>query len=243
MKFRMIRLCTLTLISLFLVFGLAAQAGARGYNYDILYAFCSGADYICTDGVYPQAGLIQDSAGNLYGTTTLGGANQSAPCGFLAPGCGTVFKVDSTGQETVLYSFCSSSEHVLYSFCDSGDCFDGQNPEAGLIQDASGNLYGTTSEGGGNLNANCINLDGTCGLVFALSTGNAAVTVTSAPNPSEVDQPVTFSVVVSGIVGVTPTGSVTFETGNTVLGTVMLAAGKASLTTTFHEKRSSIYPR
>jgi uncharacterized repeat protein (TIGR03803 family) len=59
---------------------------------------------------------------NLYGTTTGNGANDG----------GTVFKVDSTGHETVLYSFCSAS-----------DCTDGELPMAGLVQDAAGNLYGT----------------------------------------------------------------------------------------------------
>jgi uncharacterized repeat protein (TIGR03803 family) len=65
--------------------------------------------------------------GNLYGTTEIGGANQK----------GTVFKVDSAGNETVLYSFCSAS-----------NCTDGSFPWAGLVQDASGNVYGTTGGGG-----------------------------------------------------------------------------------------------
>ncbi len=62
--------------------------------------------------------------------------------------------------------------------------------------------------------------------------GTVTVTLTSTPNPSQVGQSVTFSVVVSGS-GVTPTGSVTFEEGKTVLGTVTLANGQASLTTAF----------
>jgi RHS repeat-associated protein len=89
----------------------------------VLYNFCSASN--CTDGEQPQAGLIRDASGNLYGTTEYGGAN----------GAGTVFKVDATGHETVLYSFCS-------------ECTNGANPVAGLIQDASGNLYGTTEYGG-----------------------------------------------------------------------------------------------
>jgi uncharacterized repeat protein (TIGR03803 family) len=97
----------------------------------VLYSFCSVGGASCTDGAYPYAGLIQDTAGNLFGTTAQGG---KSGC-YL--GCGTVFKVDTTGKETVLYTFCSAS-----------GCTDGATPYAGLIQDAAGNLYGTTDAGG-----------------------------------------------------------------------------------------------
>jgi uncharacterized repeat protein (TIGR03803 family) len=76
------------------------------------------------DGANPVGGLIRDSAGNLYGTTEMGGRYRS----------GTVFKLDRTGAESVLYSFAGPP--------------DGQDPEAGLIRDAVGNLYGTTAGGG-----------------------------------------------------------------------------------------------
>jgi uncharacterized repeat protein (TIGR03803 family) len=85
----------------------------------VLYSFTGGAD-----GAYPQAGVIPDSAGNLYGTTTSGGAW----------GWGAVYKLDTTGQETVLYSFTGG--------------VDGSSPYAGVIRDASSNLYGTTTSGG-----------------------------------------------------------------------------------------------
>jgi uncharacterized repeat protein (TIGR03803 family) len=78
-----------------------------------------------TDGAYPFVGrLVQDGAGNLYGTTQNGGAS----------GSGTIFKVDGTGNETVLYSFTGGA--------------DGDWPWAGLIGQADGNLYGTTFYGG-----------------------------------------------------------------------------------------------
>ena len=85
----------------------------------VLYSFTGGAD-----GGYPYAGLIQDWAGNLYGTTTGGGA----------AGVGVVFKLDKKGHETVLYSFTG------------GD--DGGYPFAGVILDWAGNLYGTAAVGG-----------------------------------------------------------------------------------------------
>lgn len=83
-----------------------------------LYSFTNGAD-----GGWPHGNLIRDAAGNLYGTASSGGTF----------GYGAVFKLDSTGKETVLHSF---------------DIGDGQGPSAGLIRDAAGNLYGTTLEGG-----------------------------------------------------------------------------------------------
>jgi uncharacterized repeat protein (TIGR03803 family) len=76
------------------------------------------------DGSGPQAGLIMDKKGNLYGTTVFGGAHNG----------GTVFEVAPDGTETVLYSFKGGT--------------DGTFPEAGLIMDRKGNLYGTTDEGG-----------------------------------------------------------------------------------------------
>jgi len=76
------------------------------------------------DGYYPIGPLVEDSAGNLYGTTQSGGTS----------GLGSVFKVDKTGKETVLYSFTGGS--------------DGCAPDAGLTMDTSGNLYGVTIQGG-----------------------------------------------------------------------------------------------
>ena len=94
-------------------------ACTAGVNESVLYSFAGG-----TDGQTPYAGLIQDASGNLYGTTNAGGTNNK----------GTVFKVTPAGVKTTLYSF--------------GTGTDGQAPYAGLIQDASGNLYGITSYGG-----------------------------------------------------------------------------------------------
>ena len=83
------------------------------------------------DGWAPQAGLIRDAAGNLYGTTNGGGTgNNCNP----PSDCGTVFKVDRHGKETILHNFTSSP--------------DGEAPDAALIMDDAGNLYGTTVAGG-----------------------------------------------------------------------------------------------
>jgi uncharacterized repeat protein (TIGR03803 family) len=91
----------------------------------ILHSFGETA----TDGCTPGAGLVRDTKGNLYGTTEEGGT------GTCSGGCGTVFEVTSSGTETILHSFCETAR-------------DGGSPLAGLIRDAEGNLYGTTSSGG-----------------------------------------------------------------------------------------------
>ena len=89
------------------------------------------------DGVIPEAGLIYDAAGSLYGTTSGGGAS----------GAGTVFKLDRKGKEfSVLYSFMGGA--------------DGASPNGGLIRDNAGNFYGTTSGGGHLNNGTVFKLDG-----------------------------------------------------------------------------------
>src|SRR5215471_5404108 len=87
------------------------------------------------DGVAPYAGLIFDSAGNLYGTSQGGGGGQ-----FQAD-AGTIFELrsGSNGKWT---------ERVLYNFCARQGCADGGTPYASLTLDAVGNLYGTTQGGG-----------------------------------------------------------------------------------------------
>lgn len=97
-------------------------------NERVLYSFTATNG----DGAFPWYGsLVRDSAGNLYGTTESGGIfDQSCPFG-----CGTVFKVDASGKETVLYRLTGTSE-------------DGTQPWFGLVRDSAGNLYGTTPFGG-----------------------------------------------------------------------------------------------
>ena len=105
----------------------------------VVYSFTGG-----NDGGKPAAQLVFDSAGNIYGTTVVGGLY----------GCGTVFKLSLSGDQW--------QENSLYSF----DCFEtGKNPYGGVILDSAGNLYGTTVAGGsGGL---CTG-DG-CGVVYELT--------------------------------------------------------------------------
>ena len=92
-------------------------------------SFITLASFNGTDGAYPTAGLVQATNGNLYGTTSTGGAY----------GGGTVFKITPSGKLTTLYSFCAKS-----------GCTDGGYPALGLVQANNGDLYGATSGGGAN---------------------------------------------------------------------------------------------
>src|SRR5208283_3883665 len=94
----------------------------------VLYAFTGG-----TDGLGASSGLVRDEAGNLYGTTIMGGDLSGVCPGFPAPGCGVVFKVEPTGKETVLYTFTGGA--------------DGYAPYGDLVRDEAGNLYGAASNG------------------------------------------------------------------------------------------------
>jgi uncharacterized repeat protein (TIGR03803 family) len=94
---------------------------AEGWSYSLLHSFTGGPG-----GDSPTAGLVVDGAGNLYGTTRGGGAS----------GWGTVFTIRNDG----------SSFAVLHSFAGSGA--DGCHPEAGLLADGAGNLYGATADCG-----------------------------------------------------------------------------------------------
>lgn len=120
------------------VFKLSAPATKGGaWSETVLYSFLGGS----TDGRFPRGGVVFDAAGNLYGTTSYGGANNF----------GTIFEVSppstlgATWVETLLYSFQSHP--------------DGFVPWAGVIVDQAGNLYGTTQSGGSYA----------CGTVFELA--------------------------------------------------------------------------
>jgi uncharacterized repeat protein (TIGR03803 family) len=117
----------------------------------ILYDFGT-----CVNNCYvpslPNGGLLQDSSGNLYGVTYFGGVKgQGLECEMR--GCGTVYKFDTSGNFHVLYAFTGGS--------------DGSYPEGSLIQDAAGNLYGATLNGG---DLSCPQGSGVrgCGTVFKL---------------------------------------------------------------------------
>jgi len=127
------------------VFELSPHSG--NWTETTLYVFCSLSN--CTDGRRPTGGpLVRDHAGNIYGVTALGGTSQCS-----GSGCGVVFKLDTSGNETVLHGFTGGK--------------DGAYPFKGLTIDAAGNLYGAAVIGG---DANCYNGDNVgCGTLFKVT--------------------------------------------------------------------------
>lgn len=101
----------------------------------VLYSF----EATPSDGYNPEGSLIQASDGNLYGTTSDGGAHYISTVNGVVGG-GTVFELTLSGVETVLYSFGSSVS--------KGIALDGSTPQGALIQGRDGNFYGTTAAGG-----------------------------------------------------------------------------------------------
>ena len=119
-------------------------------GYHLLYAFRKNGSGEA-GGYLPQGNLVFDSAGNLYGTTIYGGIENSQ----YPDGGGVVFELtpSANGEPWI--------ETVLYTFCSQANCADGANPQAGVIFDSTGNLYGTTEQGG--------DFGGSRGTVFELS--------------------------------------------------------------------------
>lgn len=120
--------------------------------YQVLYEFKGGLD-----GADPSGGLVEDALGNLYGTTDGGGKGTSV----CSSGCGVVYVIDAQGHEKVLHRF-------------AGRPSDGAHPFSGLIRDAAGNLYGTTSQGGSGgcyvFTPQRTRLYVGCGIIFKLDT-------------------------------------------------------------------------
>jgi len=133
------------------VFRLSPKAGG-GWTKTALYDFTG----LNGDGLYPSGNLVFDTAGNLYGTTELGGDNTDY-CNNFYFGCGIAYELSPTAsgpwKETVLFTFSSAV---------------GGYPTAGLAFDHAGNLYGTTLQGGPG---NCFLFTSGCGSVFQLSPG------------------------------------------------------------------------
>jgi uncharacterized repeat protein (TIGR03803 family) len=115
--------------------------GTRRWTYEILYSFKGGPE----DGSAPLAGIVFDAAGNIYGTTFLGGES----------GAGTIYEFVAP------VGIGSYTEKVLWSFNGT----DGANPTDNLILDSAGKLYGTTLQGGNN-EVYCNN---GCGVAFEVT--------------------------------------------------------------------------
>jgi uncharacterized repeat protein (TIGR03803 family) len=150
----------------------------------VLYTFTGGSD-----GGAPMGGVILDGSGNLYGTTTIGGDLNCNPGG-NNPGCGLVFKLSPGGTEKVLYTFTGP---------------DGEVPEASLVMDAAGTLYGTTFGG-----------TTSCGEVFKLTTAGKFKVLHGFP--------------CGGTDGAEPTSAVILDTVGNIYGTTVAGGGGTDCT-------------
>jgi uncharacterized repeat protein (TIGR03803 family) len=108
------------------VFELSSKQG--GYAESVLHDFCTGS---CEDGSQVQARPTFDASGNLYDTTTDGGANNQ----------GTIFELSPKAKAPWKYT-------ERYSFCAEANCVNGASPQGVLTIDGSGNIFGVASAGG-----------------------------------------------------------------------------------------------
>jgi uncharacterized repeat protein (TIGR03803 family) len=188
----------------------------RDGTYTVLHTFTGGSD-----GQMPVAPLTLDASGNLYGTTFYGGGSTSSACTTDQPsGCGVIFKIDASGNYSLLHTFkgtpdaawpeesdvtldaagnlygttagggasqwgavykidSAGTESVLYSFTGGSD---GAIPRSGLIRDGKGNLYGTASFGPISATDQCT--AATCGVVFKLTPSGTETVLHRFPGRS-----------------------------------------------------------
>ena len=192
------------------LYGTTEYGGAYAYYGTVFKMTPSGTlttlhSFNQTDGSYPEAGLLQATNGDFYGTTVEGGTSSYCKAGY---GCGTMFQITQSGTLTTIYNFCSLT-----------GCTDGDYPFGGLTQDTNGMLYGTTSKGG-STSGGCPS--GECGTVYSLSVGL---------KPSVETQPTSGAVGTAvNILGTNLTGA----TGVTFNGTlaVFTVVSKSLITTT-----------
>ena len=161
-----------------------------------LHIFC--LDGSCSDGAWPNSGLVFDTAGNLYGTTLIGGIG---PCQGEVNGCGVLYKLTANADGSWTYS-------QLYNFTGGKD---GALPFAHLTFDALGNLYGTTVGGG---RQDCPD-DYGCGVAFQLT-----------PNPDGSWTYHVLHRFTGGKGGAHPTGGLILDSSGNLYGTT--AQGGAS---------------
>jgi uncharacterized repeat protein (TIGR03803 family) len=161
--------------------------GSSGWAESLVRTFCSAG---ANDGYFPRGGLLGDAAGNLYGVTESGGAALGGVAFELTPGSG------------------GWTETVLNSFCLVGTCTSlGAEPVAALIQDAAGNLYGTTIAGGDTKFGCFISFPPGCGLLFKLKHHTDGTWTESVPQRFH------------GPDGAAPASSLTFDSSGNLYGT------------------------
>jgi uncharacterized repeat protein (TIGR03803 family) len=201
--FRILDIASKCILSgLFAVALLAHVNTAHATSFKVLHSFSTGLD-----GCYPAGGLIIDGAGNLYGTTAGG-----YPCN-----CGTVFEIPAGGTETPLYDFTCGSN--------------GSGPDATLVMDKKGNLYGSTI-GGGSIG---------CGVIFKVTPNGTETTAhdfADGPNDGCTSQG-TLIINAKGILYGTTSGGGKYGNGTVFK---LSPGGAVTLLHSFNKARDGVYP-
>ncbi|HTS17879.1 MAG TPA: choice-of-anchor tandem repeat GloVer-containing protein [Verrucomicrobiae bacterium] len=152
------------------LYGTAAGGGTNGSGtafklttegtFTLIHTFCN--TIVCPGAPEEPNGLVQGTDGILYGTTSLGGANNE----------GAVFKLTTQGTFSTLYSFCTLT-----------NCLDGSTPKVPLILGSDGNFYGTTTGGGSNDEGTVFRItpQGTLTTIYEIPNSLAVGAITQVP--------------------------------------------------------------
>jgi uncharacterized repeat protein (TIGR03803 family) len=193
-----------------------ASTASASWKEKVLYSFQGGSD-----GQTPAGGVVFDKAGNLYGATVNGGADNCSPMA----ACGTVFQLQPPANKGEAWT-----ETVLYVF--KGKAFnDGENPDGGLVIDAAGNLYGTAAYGG---TGDCVllGIKGGCGTVYEMSP------------PAQKGDPWTETTLYSfkgGKDGYVPQGNLVFDSAGNLYGATLFGGGKGTTCDPFYQYCGTVF--
>jgi hypothetical protein len=193
-----------------------ASPVSAGWKEKVLYSFQGSSD-----GQTPAGGVVFDKAGNLYGATVDGGADNCSPMA----ACGTVFQLQPPAKkgdawtETVLYVFKGKASN------------DGENPDGGLVIDAAGNLYGATAYGG---TGDCVLLGvkGGCGTVYEMY-----------PPVQKGDawkETILYSFK-GGKDGYVPQGNLVFDSAGNLYGATLFGGGKGTTCDPFYQYCGTVF--
>jgi uncharacterized repeat protein (TIGR03803 family) len=213
-------------------YGTTNFGGAYGYGtvfritpmgvLTVLHSFCSQG-LPCVDGREVFSGLVEGIDGNFYGTTYVGGVENDA----CPSGCGTIFRITSSGTLVTLYSFCGPGQ---------GNCLDGSLPNGPLVQSRDGSFYGTTVGGGNTTQCE----GGGCGTVFKITPTGSLTTLFSFGQEGVTPRAGLIQATDGNFYGTTYFGGA-IPLG---LGTVFRMTGRGALTTlyTFNGNVGGFYP-
>jgi hypothetical protein len=198
---------------LILALGMAASAE---WKERVLYSFQGG-----TDGAYPAGGVVFDKLGILYGATQQGGGTNCSPMA----ACGTVYQLSPPAKqgdpwtETLVHVFKGKQSN------------DGEFPSGGVIADAAGNIYGTSSYGG---SGDCVllGIKGGCGTVFELSP------------PQTKGGQWTYTILYSfkgGKDGYLPFGDLVFDAAGNLYGATYFGGGKGTSCDPYYQYCGTVF--